>query len=115
MVLEMERVDTTDCPVQQADTLGQTLYFNVFMGWLKIVPFPVSGGEDLLVPPPDESSRGEGYFALDYQPWVGGDGGSGHGGVEVDAGDGEEGAGSVDKTRAGVENSKAGSWKQIFC
>ena len=46
---------------------------------------------------------------------MGGDGDSGHGGVEVDAGDGEEGAGSVDKTRAGVENSKAGSWKQIFC
>ena len=46
---------------------------------------------------------------------MGGDGGSGHGGVEVDACDGEEGAGSVDKTRAGVENSMAGSWKQIFC
>ena len=36
-----------------------------------------------------------------------------HGGVEVDAGDGEEGTGSVDKTRAGVENSKAGSWKPM--
>ena len=82
---------------------------------LKIVPFPVSGGEDLLVPLPYEDSGGEGDSALDHQPLVGGGGGSVHGGVEVDAGEGEEGAGSVDKTSAGVENSKAGSWKQMSC
>ena len=76
---------------------------------LKIVPFPVSGGEDLLVPLPYEDSWGEGDSALDHQPLVGGGGDSVHGLVEVDAGEGEEGAGSVDKTRAGVENIKSGS------
>ena len=76
---------------------------------VEFVPFPVSGGEDLVVPPPYEDSGGEGDSALEHQPWVGGGGGSVHGGVEVDAGEGEEGAGSVDKTRAGVENRKSGS------
>ena len=40
---------------------------------------------------------------------MGGGGGSVHGGVEVDAGEGEEGAGSVDKARAGVPNRNCGS------
>ena len=41
---------------------------------------------------------------LEHFPWVGGGGGSDHGGVEVDAGESEEGASSVDKTTTGVEN-----------
>ena len=45
---------------------------------------------------------------------MGGGGGSVNGGVQVDAGDGEEGTGSVDKTSAGGENRKAGSWIQMF-
>ena len=75
-----------------------------FLWFVDFLPFSVSGGEDLVVPPPDEDSRGEGDSSLEHHPWVGGGGGSGQGGVEVDAGEGEEGAGSVDKIRASVEN-----------
>ena len=82
---------------------------------VEFVPFPVSCGEDLVVPPPYEDSGGEGDSALEHQPWLGGGGGSVHGCVEVDAIEGEEGAGSVDKTSTGVENSKAESWKQMSC
>ena len=45
---------------------------------------------------------------------MGGGGGSAHGGVKIDAGEGEEGASSVGKTSAGVENRKVGCWKKIF-
>ena len=74
------------------------------MVWLILVPFPVSGGKDLSIPPPDEDRGGEGDSAVEHYPWVGGGGGSVQGGVEVDAGEGEEGTGGVDKTSSGIDD-----------
>ena len=74
------------------------------MVWLILVPFSVSGGEDLSIPPPDEDRGGEGDSAVEHYPWVGGGGGRVHGGVEVDAGEGEEGTGGVDKTSSGIDD-----------
>ena len=74
--------------------------------FLYLAPFPVPGGEYLIVPSPDEECGGD-WDSVGQQPGVGGGGGSLHGGVQVGAGEGEEGTNSEDKIISGVENRQA--------